>query len=427
MNGGNSFKHGSTRRVFIPHSGLREAASKTSNLLSNTQQLLQTEAWLSIVLENVDEAIVALDAAERIIFMNPAAERLICRTQDSCRGIPYGDIIKIEKDPRGIANHMLLRTGEGGLIPVLSRKTTVTSSVLSDVNEVIILHDLSAAEQIAQEREAIRERLRQAQRLESLGQLAAGIAHEINNPAGFMIGNLELLKDDVLGLVGAYTELRKLVADAAAGKPLPPDVTERVGKIEERWNVDRVLTDVVNMINEALKGADRIRRIVGSLRGFSRVDMENFAAVDIHEQIEKAIRLIPGDARKKAEFVRELGKISGVHGNANQLVQVIFNILMNACQAIEHDHGRITIKTFARDGHIFVEIADNGAGISQDILGNIFDPFFTTRKVGVGVGIGLFITYGIIKSHNGAITVSSKLGEGSTFTIKLPESAKTTT
>jgi len=253
----------------------------------------------------------------------------------------------------------------------------------------------------------------------SLGQLAAGIAHELNNPAGFVFGNMEL--------VGEYIhKLERVLSRYDAAVLSPEDATD-LERLKREVKYSSLLDDVHAMLDDCLEGTIRIRDVVQNLRLFSRLDDSEFTKVDLHESIDSTIRLLSRYYGAGGIcLLKDYGELPLVDCYAGQLNQVWTNVLVNAAQSIQGD-GEVRIKTDVRDNSVVVSISDTGCGISQEELKKIFDPFFTTKSVGEGTGLGLSITYGIIEKHKGTITAESVLGKGSKFTISIPISVPTDT
>jgi two-component system, NtrC family, sensor kinase len=254
-------------------------------------------------------------------------------------------------------------------------------------------------------------------KMASLGQIAAGVAHELNNPAGFVLGNMDILAEYASGLgklLDAYDQIE-----------LPSEFQGKVNRIKAEVHYDDLITDLSGIITDCREGAERIRGVVQNLRLFSRLDEAEVKQVDIHEGIDSTIRLLSryfSDGR--IALSRDYGKLPLVRCYATQLNQVWMNLLANAAQAIS-DKGKIRISTCPEGTSVVVAISDNGCGISEDI-DRIFDPFYTTKAVGEGTGLGLSISYGIIERHGGKILVESKAGEGATFTVRIPTDTKIT-
>jgi len=251
----------------------------------------------------------------------------------------------------------------------------------------------------------------QQEKMASIGQLAAGVAHEINNPMGFISSNLTTLSKYVERL-GEYLEIQGKVIRGEVGP-------EELKEAEKRLKIGYIKEDMVDLIKESLEGAERVKKIVRDLKSFSRVDEAEEKMADINECIESTLNIVWNELKYKARVVKEYGDIPMTRCYPQQLNQVFMNLLVNAGHAIEKE-GEIRIRTSNGGGKIKVEISDTGCGIPEEIRGRIFEPFFTTKEVGKGTGLGLSITYDIIKKHGGEIEVESEVGKGTTFTITLP-------
>jgi len=264
------------------------------------------------------------------------------------------------------------------------------------------------------ELKATQTRILQQEKMASIGQLAAGVAHEINNPIGFISSNLGTLDK----YVSKLTEF--IEAQAAIIAALGSEEFDRVlGEKRRKLKLDYVIPDIKALIEESLDGADRVRKIVQDLKSFSRVDEAEYKHADINECIESTINIVWNELKYKAVLKREFGDLPLTKCYPQQLNQVFMNLLVNAAHAIEKQ-GEITINTRHEDDSILVAISDTGVGIPEKDLGRIFDPFFTTKEIGKGTGLGLSITYDIVKKHNGDITVHSEVGNGTTFTVRIP-------
>lgn len=268
------------------------------------------------------------------------------------------------------------------------------------------------------ELQSTQSRMLQQEKMASIGQLAAGVAHEINNPMGFIISNLNSLKkytDKIISFTNFQSAaLEKLTVDTAA-QQTAADVTAQ----RKTLKLDYILKDLDNLILESLEGAERVKKIVQELKSFARLDEADFRVVDINEGLESTIKIVWNELKYNATVKKEYGDIPRTACNLGQLNQVFMNILVNAAQAIE-TQGEISIVTSSDAGNIYVAISDSGSGIPPEKLNRIFEPFYTTKEVGKGTGLGLSIAYDIIKKHNGEIQVESEVGKGTTFRIALP-------
>jgi len=253
----------------------------------------------------------------------------------------------------------------------------------------------------------------QSAKMISLGQLVAGVAHELNNPIGFIYSNMHHLNDYVAKIRELVTTYRKL-----QGK-LPQEDRVALENLERAIELDYVLGDMEDLTKSCVEGANRTREIVLGLRTFSRMDESVFRPADLHEGIRSTLRLLSTEYRDRVQIHEELGEIPKVECSLSQLNQVFMNLLSNAVQAIR-GRGDVWIRTRHEAGRVFVEIEDSGEGISPEAIEKIFDPFFTTKKPGQGTGLGLSIAYGLVQKHHGTIRVKSEIGRGTRFTIELP-------
>jgi two-component system NtrC family sensor kinase len=255
-----------------------------------------------------------------------------------------------------------------------------------------------------------------SEKMASLGQLAAGVAHELNNPAGFIYGNMEML--------GRYTAGLERLLRVYDGAELSEELAAEVASVKREINYEMALADIRSIVEDCHSGAERIRDVVQNLRLFSRLDEAEFKKVDLHEGLDSTIRLLSqyyGPGRTALE--REYTDLPLVDCYAGQLNQVWMNLLVNAAQAAG-PQGRVCVATRLDGEQAAITVSDTGCGIAPEHLDKIFDPFFTTKPVGEGTGLGLSISYGIVKRHGGSITVKSLQGEGTTFTVTIPVDAK---
>jgi signal transduction histidine kinase len=259
--------------------------------------------------------------------------------------------------------------------------------------------------------QATQMQLIQREKMASVGQLVAGVAHELNNPIGFVSSNVTTLEEFVKRL-RAMLEVYRAV-------PLSPEDRERVDGQWTSLKIDYALKYLDSMILGIKEGADRTRKIVRDLRVFARSDDDVWQPVDLHEEIESSLTLLNHLLKDRVTVRRKFGDLPSVECVRSQIDQVFLNLLANAAQAIP-GQGEITIETRRDGGLAIVSIADSGPGIAPDVLGRIFDPFFTTKPVGEGTGLGLSISYEIVKKHRGDVTASSPPGGGAIFTVRLP-------
>lgn len=261
----------------------------------------------------------------------------------------------------------------------------------------------------------VQSQLMQKEKLAAVGQLAAGVAHEINNPIGFVTSNLASLAEyaeDLLAILDAYAEAEPLIGR-------DPHALAAIRRIKEERDLDFVRGDIGTLLSESRNGLARVARIIRDLKDFSRVDESDWQVADLHSGLDSTINVVRSEIRQKAELRREYGDLPPLRCHPGQLNQVFMNLLINAAQSIER-HGLIAVRTGCDDDWGWVEICDDGCGIPAEQLPRIFEPFFTTKPVGEGTGLGLSMSHSIVSNHGGRIEVTSTVGQGSCFRVCLP-------
>jgi len=262
------------------------------------------------------------------------------------------------------------------------------------------------------ELERLHAQLVHTEKMASLGKLSAGIAHELNNPAGFVYGNMDLLQGYIQELSRLFEGYDKLV--------LPEESALFVSELKKEIGYERLTGDLNSIIADCREGAQRICDVVTNLRLFSRLDEAALKSINIHEGIDSTIRLLSSYyVNGHVVLKRAYTELPPVVCYASQLNQVWMNLLVNAAQAVGSE-GEVTISTKTDQDSVVIAISDTGSGIPEDELSRIFDPFFTTKPVGEGTGLGLSTSYGIVERHRGTISVVSEVGKGSTFTVRIP-------
>ena len=259
------------------------------------------------------------------------------------------------------------------------------------------------------------QQLLQSEKMAAIGQLAAGVAHEINNPVGFVHSNLGVLKEYVISLLELLDAHCLAAEQCAPGHP----ALLKAQQLATEMDIDYLRNDVVKLLSESQEGLERIERIVIDLRTFAHVDDAEWKTIDIHTCLERTLNVIWNELKYKATLVKEYDDLPAISCLPLQLSQVFMNLLINAVQAIK-EHGTITLRTGHEADSIWVEVADSGCGIPPENLPRLFDPFFTSKPVGTGTGLGLAIAYKIVEAHHGRIDVNSEVGCGSTFRVTLP-------
>jgi two-component system, NtrC family, sensor kinase len=276
-----------------------------------------------------------------------------------------------------------------------------------------------------QEIKAAHAQLMQQEKMASIGHLAAGVAHEINNPMGFISSNLNTLNDyevEIRSLIEQYGSFLSSVKDVLVTGNHQPDTLKRlehITKFETDIDIGFILQDITNLIKESLEGAERIKRIIIDLKGFAHPGEDDLEFSDINKNFDSTLNVVWNELKYKANITKDYGDLPLVKCYPQQINQVFMNILVNAAQAID-EMGEIRITTRSEGEQVRITISDNGSGMPEENLSKIFDPFFTTKEVGKGTGLGLNIAYNLIKKHHGTIDVESTLGKGTTFSIRIP-------
>jgi signal transduction histidine kinase len=339
---------------------------------------------------------------------------------------PRGTLAVLRLDiltPQGLRARLYLRrrseAGAHGFTRQDIANTQKLATLVFRTVEKIRLHeDLRLSNQfLAMEREDhqhliaelrnTQQQLLHSEKLASLGQLAAGLAHEINNPVSFLSSNLNVLNQH-------FGSLQQVLArgEAEAARHGDPPLQQPADAAAQRAEIGEIL-------EESRQGLDRVKQIVRDLRNFSRADDTSMQMADLHQCLDSTLSILRHELRHKVDLVKCYGDLPLVECAAGQVNQVLMNLLVNAAQAMDKP-GRITVRTGQVNDRVFVQVEDNGSGIRPEHLNRIFDPFFTTKPVGVGTGLGLSLSYGIIQRHHGLIDVDSTPGEGTCFTVWLP-------
>lgn len=351
--------------------------------------LMAPGVFANEIVSTLREGIAVLRLDGRIHSVNAGMSRLVGLDRAGLEGRPIADLLDVElPQPPNELMDLECKLGEpdGASVPV-----AVCSSLLFDkqgnpMGQLLVARDL-------REIESLRSRLITSGRLASVGQLAAGIAHEINNPVAFVRANLGSLAD-ILERMG-----------------------ETVAATDEKGHMD--LEDGRELIAESLDGVDRVTAIVRDVKGFSHSGEGQPEAVDVASLLESVLRVAAPQLRYSGSIDRDFADVPPVRGVAQELKQVFLNLLINASQAVESSD-TIRLVTRRADDCVIVEVQDQGCGIPPDQMERVFDPFFTTKAVGEGTGLGLSISYQIVKRHGGEITVESEVGRGTCFRVELP-------
>ncbi len=466
-------KDGTKRQVEVSASLRKDSSAKpigfrgvTRDITERKQAeeaLRQSEERYRTILENMQEVYYEIDLAGNFIFLNEAFYEHLGYTKEEMIGkksLQYqdettarelqqaynrlyrtGEPIRaveaqwISKDGAKRTREMsasLIRDSEGkpigfrGISRDITERKRAEEALKRNQEELIQKNKeigesrtnlqlaLEELERAYKELKTSQAKILQQEKMASLGQLAAGVAHEINNPMAFISSNLGTLDKYVHRLTGFIQTQSEVIESLKA-----TDAIEGLKRKQKELKLDYITEDINQLITESLDGSERVRKIVQGLKNFARVDEAEYKYADINECIESTLNIVWNELKYKATLKKDYGNLPLTKCYPQQMNQVFMNLLINAGHAIEKQ-GEITIKTWDGDGSIWVAISDTGHGIPGEDLNKIFEPFFTTKEVGKGTGLGLSITYEIVQKHNGEITVESEVGRGTTFTVRLP-------
>lgn len=392
-------------------------------------------------LEMIEEGVLLVDARRAVHYANPAAGEL-ARRLAADPDDPDNPAALLALLPEGVFDPRAeeawsgdVRDETNGLVFALRRYPWIVDDAPA---HLLLLRDVTEARHRQEELRrrhgelqqayarlaSTQEQLLQSEKMASIGQLAAGIAHEINNPIGYVHSNLVSLRDYTRGLL----ELIHAYEHALAPK-LDETTLAAISEVRTRVDFDFVSTDLPELINESREGLERVRRIVQDLKDFSHAGREaGWRRVDLHKGLESTLNIVWNDLKYKAKVERQLGPLPLVECHPSEINQVFMNLLLNAGHAIG-ERGTITLASGHDEarGEAWISIRDSGPGIDAEALPRIFDPFFTTKPVGTGTGLGLSISYGIVKKHGGRIEVANGAEGGAIFTVVLPVHQPATT
>jgi two-component system sensor histidine kinase HupT/HoxJ len=391
-------------------------------------QLEQSQQFIFSLLTAMSDVLVACDEAGRIEETNAALCELVGRDEATLRGSPLAALLADEASaqrlraalagtPRGGSSVEIdLRDAHGQPVPVDLNVTPRFSAAGQRVGHVFVGRPLGelkrAYRELREAHEALKrtqQQLLHSEKMASLGRLVAGVAHELNNPISFVLGNVHALQ--------RYSErLREYLAAIHAGAP-----GDEQARLRAKLRIDHLLADLPSLIEGTLEGAQRTADIVQGLKRFSAMDREERAAVDLNGVIERAIHWVSKGTAPSFTVHWSPGPPCWVTGSAGQLLQVVMNLVQNAYDAAAaHPAPALWITLQCEGGTARLQFRDNGPGIAAEHLSRLFDPFFTTKPVGKGTGLGLSISYGIVEQHGGRLTAGNHAGGGAEFVLELP-------
>lgn len=268
------------------------------------------------------------------------------------------------------------------------------------------------------------EQLIQSEKMASLGQMVAGVAHEINTPLGYVSSNIETLKFNVGDMTEVMNEVGALLARATRKEPSNKDVTKQVMKVLQRYKgveADELVKESEQLLGDSAYGLTEISKLVLSLKDFSRLDRQNTEQMDVHDCIESSLTIGSNHIRENnVEIIKKYSELPSIFCVPSKLNQLFLNVITNACQAMGPDGGSLTIQSWRDGDKLRFDFTDQGVGMDEATQQKMFDPFFTSKEIGEGTGLGMSIAYKIITAHNGSIEVDSELGKGTTLSIILP-------
>jgi PAS domain S-box-containing protein len=415
--------------------------------------LLESEQKFRVMSASAQDAIVMIDNEGNVTFWNAAAEKIFGYAAQEAIGADLHQLIappRFHDDFRKGFAHFR-QSGAGNVVGTtrelaalhkdgheFSVELSLSAVQIDGKWQAIgIMRDITKRKQVEaqviaqyehvagintqlveanQQLEQAKSQLLQSEKMAAIGLLAAGVAHEINNPVGYVnsnLGTLEKYLADIFVALDKYDSMEVLLD---AGSPL----REELRQLRSRVDLDYLRTDIKALIAESHQGLERIKKIILDLKDFSRSEVdEQWVWADVHHGLDTTLNVVWNELKYKCEVVKEYGDLPDIWCLPSQLNQVFMNLLVNAAQAIEV-RGRITIRTGSEGERVWIEVGDTGKGIPPQNIPRLFDPFFTTKPVGMGTGLGLSVSYKIVEKHQGRIEVHSEVGKGTTFRIWLP-------
>jgi len=368
-----------------------------------------------------------LEMSETIKSEDPDAQIIVITSDKDSEGLRRALAIGVERYISKPVDMLLLADAIGKCVRdrqqteelrLTRQVSALTAALQVQLEEKKLAEEALQKEKVEQQilinrLEEAHNQLLQSEKMASIGQLAAGVAHEINNPIGYVNSNLGALQMYVHSLLGLLSDYEKHQSELNSES----QAALNLHKLE--IDLAYLRNDVNDLLLESLGGLQRVKQIVQDLKDFSHIGDSEMQWSNLEEGLESTLNVVWNELKYKAEIIKDYGKLPEVECIPSQINQVFMNLLVNAGQAIQ-ENGTITLRTKQQGENVCLEITDTGAGIPPEIINRIFDPFFTTKPVGSGTGLGLSITHSIIRKHNGQIEVESQPGKGTTFRITLP-------
>ena len=396
------------------------------------RRIRDLERYTENIIQNMNSALLVVDMEGRITFCNPPAGRILGEDALALRGRSVWDWFGTVSGQKSLlattiqegvsfkgAEKFITRT-DGTPVPIGISCSPFFDSAGVKIGAVAIFQDLTEVKQLQSQ-------VLQTEKMASIGQLAAGVAHEINNPMGFIHANLFQMAEYLTDLRRAWDRVDDLcreIDDGDLGRVRR--AARELSELSNELDVSYVLSDFAKAIRESQEGSERIRHIVHDLRDFSHHDTGERVLADVNQCLDSTATIVWPMMKQIVVLEKEYDPLQAILCYPMQIKQVFMNLLVNAYQSIEArvgesgETGEIWLRTRQLREGVVVEVSDTGIGIPESHIDRIFDPFFTTKKVGSGTGLGLSTSFNIVKRHGGTITVESKVGEGTTFAVFLP-------
>jgi two-component system NtrC family sensor kinase len=399
------------------------------------RRIRDLERYNKNIIQNMNSALLVVDTEGKITSCNPPAEQILARrTEDLCGlsiwdwfqdGEPGGGLVArtLTEGLRFKGAESFITLADGSAVPIGVSCAPILDADGTNLGAVAIFQDLTEINQL-------RSQVLQTEKMASIGQLAAGVAHEINNPMGFIHANLFQMAEYLADLRRVWSGVEGLQKSVSRADPEEiRRASEELAAAAEEVDVPFVLSDFAKAIRESQEGAERIRHIVRDLRDFSHHETAERVLADINQCLDSTANIVWPMMKHLVVLEKEYRELPSLYCFPMQLKQVFLNLIVNAFQAIEErvgssgETGRIRLHSDRLGEGVVVSVCDDGVGIPPENLDRIFDPFFTTKKIGSGTGLGLSTCYSIVQRHGGTLSVESHPGEGTTFHLFLPLSA----
>ncbi len=396
---------------------------------------LQSEEPYQLLVNHAGDSIFIVQD-RTLKFSNPKTHEITGYPAEELTQIPLIDLIHPEdrdmvsqgyktrlngeKYPDALTFRIITKTGK----EVWTQLNTTPITWEGKPATLNVLRDISQLKQAEEEKKRMEAQLLHSEKMASIGQLAAGVAHEINNPTGFVSSNLKTLSDYIRDIRDLSEEYRQLVSKlkqhtGSSGLFAVSEQVNRIADMEEEVDLDFVLKDVLALIEESREGTERIKKIVLDLKDFAHPGEDKPSLADINRNMDSTVNVVWNELKYKADVIKDYGDLPRIQCYPQLLNQVFMNLLVNAAHSIK-ERGEIKIQTRVKNKNVEIKISDTGSGIPKENLSRIFDPFYTTKEIGKGTGLGLNVAYNIIKKHQGRIDVKSDVEKGTTFTIRIP-------